>query len=648
MIRILLVDDQKSIRERLKSILETEADFDIVGMVDNGYDAIEQVKILKPDVVLMDMEMPDIDGVLATKIISHSSPQTKVLVLSSYDTNEYVAQSLHSGAKGYILKGAPAQEIRDAVRYIERGYMQIAPGLFEKFIPNSPDPIFSKTSSSRAKSIPSNLNLPSGLELTGLNLVKSPTAQPTVVTQDFEQPSELVLDVTALRTNKSLGWYQSVALILAGLGLTGGLYVLRQGLNKPEPTLNLEERVQKLGETPFQGKIEPLQVTKINANVPGFITEVYVKVGQEVKVGDRLLSIRNVDAERVNKEKAIQKQELALQQQRQAMQQAAQRQEQARQQRQILVGQQQAAHQRVQQLEADIANYEQNLAPLRQELAEVNLRASLGTLQMEKVPLRQKEEAVKRAQAIYDRNLATYQRLAKFKDEGAIPQERVEQAEKDLAVAQSDLNLAKADYDSAIVLSRSNSAKKAAQAKQSQLQQELALKEQAGQLRQLEEQLRSARLEEKQIAMRLQQLSKTNEQMTPSNPAATSTTTKTEPVLENIVATTNGTVFELSIAAGDQIFTGNKLIGITNPQKLKVEVEIDPKQSNLLKPGQSAVIKAGEGIESQELIGAIADISPLSSDRNQKVSIEFTNPKSKSLLGQIATVYFPQETKVNN
>ena len=67
MIRILLVDDQKSIRERLKSLLETEPDFDIVGMVDNGYDAIEQVKLLLPDVVLMDMEMPDIDGVLATQ-----------------------------------------------------------------------------------------------------------------------------------------------------------------------------------------------------------------------------------------------------------------------------------------------------------------------------------------------------------------------------------------------------------------------------------------------------------------------------------------------------------------------------------------------------------------------------------------------------
>jgi hemolysin D len=140
MIRILIVDDQKSIRERLKFILEPEPDFEIVGMVDNGYDAIEQVKNIQPDVVLMDMEMPDIDGVLATKIIAHSDlgKKVRILVLSSHDTNEYVARSIHAGAKGYLLKGASPEEIQDAVRFVHRGYTQIAPGLFEQFIPELP------------------------------------------------------------------------------------------------------------------------------------------------------------------------------------------------------------------------------------------------------------------------------------------------------------------------------------------------------------------------------------------------------------------------------------------------------------------------------------------------------------------------------
>lgn len=223
MIRILLVDDQKSIRERLKSLLETEPDFDIVGMVDNGYDAIEQVKLLIPDVVLMDMEMPDIDGVLATKIISHSSLKTKILVLSSHDSDEYVADSIHAGANGYILKGAPAQEICDAVRFVNRGYIQIAPGLFEQFIPNK---IEAGTSASTRNSN-TQIDYPQGLELTGINKRKNKVTN---------LGASLAI-ISLLRSRRSIGWYRTTALLLAGLGLTGSLYLFRQSANKPADNL---------------------------------------------------------------------------------------------------------------------------------------------------------------------------------------------------------------------------------------------------------------------------------------------------------------------------------------------------------------------------------------------------------------------------
>ncbi len=230
MIRILLVDDQRSIRERLKSLLETEPDFDIVGMVDNGYDAIEQVKLLIPDVVLMDMEMPDIDGVLATKIISHSSLKTKILVLSSHDSDEYVADSIHAGANGYILKCAPAQEICDAVRFVNRGYIQIAPGLFEKFIPNK---IEAGTSASTRNSN-TQIDYPEGLELTGIN--KRKTKVPNL-------GSSLAI-VPLWRSRKSIGWYQTTALFLAGLGLTGSLYLFSQGNSKPPDNTPPQNRSQ--------------------------------------------------------------------------------------------------------------------------------------------------------------------------------------------------------------------------------------------------------------------------------------------------------------------------------------------------------------------------------------------------------------------
>lgn len=132
MIRILLVDDQRMIRETLKSWLEPEADLQIIGTADNGITALEQVEKLHPDVVLMDLEMPDLDGASATQFITNRFSDTKVVILSSDDSDEYVAKTLSMGAKGYLLKNADSQDIATAIRSAHKGYTQIAPGLLEK------------------------------------------------------------------------------------------------------------------------------------------------------------------------------------------------------------------------------------------------------------------------------------------------------------------------------------------------------------------------------------------------------------------------------------------------------------------------------------------------------------------------------------
>lgn len=129
-IRILIVDDQKMIREGLKALINTEADIEIIGVAENGEHAIKQVETYSPDVVLMDMEMPGMNGMEATKVICQKFPDTKVLVLSTFDTQEYVSKSLNSGAMGYLLKGTPAKELTDAIRSIHRGYAQIGPGIY--------------------------------------------------------------------------------------------------------------------------------------------------------------------------------------------------------------------------------------------------------------------------------------------------------------------------------------------------------------------------------------------------------------------------------------------------------------------------------------------------------------------------------------
>jgi DNA-binding NarL/FixJ family response regulator/uncharacterized protein involved in exopolysaccharide biosynthesis len=140
MIRILLVDDQKSIRESLKMILESAPDLQVVGTASDGHTAIEQVSYLKPDVVLIDMEMPGLDGVSATHIISQKFADVKVLVLSMHNDDALIAKSTQAGALGYLLKNTPPQELRAAVRFVQLGYPQYGPGLLDKLISVKEDP----------------------------------------------------------------------------------------------------------------------------------------------------------------------------------------------------------------------------------------------------------------------------------------------------------------------------------------------------------------------------------------------------------------------------------------------------------------------------------------------------------------------------
>ena len=134
MIRLLLVDDQSLICQGLKVMLTLEPDLQVVGIAENGEMAVEQVAALQPDVVLMDMQMPVMDGREATRIISQQFSNVKILVLSTFDDDQYIAESIRGGAKGYLLKDMPSQELAQAIRLVHRGYSQLAPGLMEKLL----------------------------------------------------------------------------------------------------------------------------------------------------------------------------------------------------------------------------------------------------------------------------------------------------------------------------------------------------------------------------------------------------------------------------------------------------------------------------------------------------------------------------------
>jgi DNA-binding NarL/FixJ family response regulator len=140
MISLLLVDDQSLIRQGLKAMLELEPDLQVVGSAENGETALEQVATLQPDVVLMDMRMPVMDGRAATRKIAQQFPDIKVLVLSTFDDDQYIADAMRAGARGYLLKDMPSEELAQAVRLVHCGYTQLGPGLMEKLMTNMPNP----------------------------------------------------------------------------------------------------------------------------------------------------------------------------------------------------------------------------------------------------------------------------------------------------------------------------------------------------------------------------------------------------------------------------------------------------------------------------------------------------------------------------
>lgn len=144
MIRVLLVDDQSLIRQGLRALLELDPQLEIVGEAENGQIAIQLIETLSatyylPDVILMDIRMPIMDGVAATREICQKFPQIKVLVLTTFDDDEYVTAAMNHGATGYLLKDTPSEELAIAIRAVHKGYTQLAPGIVKKLL--SPTPI---------------------------------------------------------------------------------------------------------------------------------------------------------------------------------------------------------------------------------------------------------------------------------------------------------------------------------------------------------------------------------------------------------------------------------------------------------------------------------------------------------------------------
>jgi len=133
-IRVLIADDQQMVRQGFTVLLNTQPGIEVIGQAVDGRDAIAKVAELAPDVVLMDIRMPEIGGIEATRRITEATPHIRVLVLTTFDLDEYVYDALRSGASGFLLKDASADQLAEAVRVVAAGDALLAPGITRRLI----------------------------------------------------------------------------------------------------------------------------------------------------------------------------------------------------------------------------------------------------------------------------------------------------------------------------------------------------------------------------------------------------------------------------------------------------------------------------------------------------------------------------------
>ena len=258
-IRILLVDDQIFARRFIQKSLEEDHNLNIVGTAQNGHEAIALVESLNPDVVLIDLEMPQMDGITATKIIVQQFPNCKVLVLSSHETEEYLQSALRAGAKGYLLKGSPANELLWSIHSVHRGYTQLSPGLLERVL--TPE-----------------------VEIVNQNNQPEPEV---LAESDWSESTRETIN-TLPRVSLRVIFY-ILLILLAGV-IPWAVFA----------------KVDEIGTA--TGKLEPKgRAVALDAPVNGKVTSIAVKEGERVKVGREIMEL---DSELVRAELQQQQQKL--------------------------------------------------------------------------------------------------------------------------------------------------------------------------------------------------------------------------------------------------------------------------------------------------------------------------------------------------
>ncbi|MCV6824196.1 MULTISPECIES: response regulator transcription factor [Halocynthiibacter] len=137
--RVLIVDDHPMVAEGIQSIIETYPDIEVIGTLTNGRELIDQVETLAPDVILLDLNMPEMGGLSAAEIVLEIRPEARILILSMHDTPEYISTALSHGARGYLLKDVPTEEIKTAIDTVMKGGSYLCTGATAAIEPKTHD-----------------------------------------------------------------------------------------------------------------------------------------------------------------------------------------------------------------------------------------------------------------------------------------------------------------------------------------------------------------------------------------------------------------------------------------------------------------------------------------------------------------------------
>jgi HlyD family secretion protein len=403
-IRIVLVDDQSFARRFISKQIQTANHLKIVGTAENGQEAIALVESLQPDVVLIDLEMPEMDGVSATEIIVKRFPGCKVLVLSSHENGEYLQNALRAGAIGYLIKGSSAQELTNAIASVHQGFTQLSPGLLQKVL----------------------------------------TPKVEIVPDQAELPST---------TTNDHNWSESTREGVENLprvSLRALLYVLISLIVVMVPWITFS-KVDEIGTA--RGKLEPKgKIIRLDAPVTGAIMSIDVREGDKVAPGQKLVELESelVNSELNQQQRKLEGQQnqliqLELVKNQQAISLQTQKQQNQAQQfeKEALIAQ---AKENFSSLKA---NYSNQLAEKQAQIEQAQgaIKASQSAHKIAKIKWRIASEKLPRYQDAYKQGGISQDKLAEAEQAVQENNESINQTQAEIAQAQSRLQEQQQGYD---------------------------------------------------------------------------------------------------------------------------------------------------------------------------------------------------------